>query len=168
MNDSSLALNLSVQRLQGKIYNHDFVREIIEQAAILYNSKKSGILELGGGVPKNAAQQTAPLLDQILRRNDDGQDYIIQITDARPDTGGLSGASMQEGKSWGKVQDAHEGMVTVYADATIAFPILALYVLSNQKIRKPKRLYKKLDKLYEKLSEDYFKNPDNKKKKSKN
>jgi len=159
--DSSLALNLVVHRLKDKIYNLDFVREIIEQAAILYDSKKSGILELGGGVPKNTAQQTGPLLDQILRRNDGGQDYIIQITDARPDTGGLSGATLQEGKSWGKVQDAHKGMVTVYADATIAFPILALYVLSNQKKREPKRLYMKLDKLYEKLRDDYSKNPTN-------
>ena len=157
MKDSSLALNLAVQRLHGKVYNLDFVREIIEQAAILFNSKKSGIVELGGGVPKNTAQQTGPLLDQILRRDDGGQDYIIQITDARPDTGGLSGATLQEGKSWGKVQDAHEGIVTVYADATIAFPILALYVLSNQKPRKPKRLYKKLSRFYENLSNDYFK-----------
>ena len=162
--DSSLALNLAVHRLQGKKYNLDFVREIIEQAAILYDSKKSGILELGGGVPKNTAQQTGPLLDQILRRNDGGQDYIIQITDARPDTGGLSGATLQEGKSWGKIQDAHHGTATVYADSTIAFPILALYVLSNQKARKPKRLYKRLDKMYDKLSIDYFKNPKNKRK----
>ena len=159
--DSSLALNLAVHRLQGKEYNLDFVREIIEQAAILYDSKKSGIVELGGGVPKNAAQQTGPLLDQILKRDDGGQDYIIQITDARPDTGGLSGATLQEGKSWGKVQDAHNGMVTVYADATIAFPILALYVLSNQKSRKPKRLYGRLNQLYADLAKDYFKNPDN-------
>ncbi|MHA7647139.1 homospermidine biosynthesis protein [Nitrosopumilus sp. S4] len=159
LKDSSLALNLAIHRLRDKIYNLDFVREIIEQAAILYDSKKSGILELGGGVPKNTAQQTGPLLDQILRRNDGGQDYIIQITDARPDTGGLSGATLQEGKSWGKVQDSHQDIVTVYADTTIAFPILALYALSNQKKRKPKRLYKKIGKLYEKLSEDYFKNP---------
>ena len=162
--DSSLALNLAVHRLRDKTYNLDFVREIIEQAAILYHSKKSGILELGGGVPKNTAQQTGPLLDQILRRNDGGQDYIIQITDARPDTGGLSGATLQEGKSWGKVKDAHNGMVTVYADVTIAFPILALYVLSNQKTRKPKRLYKKLDKMYDNLKKDYLSNPKNQKK----
>ena len=165
--DSSLALNLAVHRLAGKTYNLDFVREIIEQAAIVHDSKKSGILELGGGVPKNTAQQTGPLLDQILKRADGGQDYIIQITDARPDTGGLSGATLQEGKSWGKIQDAHNGMVTVYADATIVFPILALYALSNQKSRKPKRLYKRLDKLYKNLSDDYFKNPDNKTKESK-
>jgi deoxyhypusine synthase len=165
--DSSLALNLAIHRLQGKVYNLDFVKEIIEQAAIVFDSKKSGILELGGGVPKNTAQQTGPLLDQILKRNDGGQDYIIQITDARPDTGGLSGATLQEGKSWGKIQDAHNDMVTVYADATIAFPILALYVLSNQKKRKPKRLYKKLDILYKKLSDSYFENTVKKTEKSK-
>jgi deoxyhypusine synthase len=159
MKDSSLALNLAVHRLEDKKYDLDFVREIIEQAAIVYDSKKSGILELGGGVPKNTAQQTGPLLDQILKRNDGGQEYIIQITDARPDTGGLSGATLQEGKSWGKIQDSHEGIITVYADATIVFPILALYVLSNQKERKPKRLYKKIDQLYDKLSKDYFDNP---------
>ena len=157
--DSSLALNLAVHRLQNKIYNLDFVREVLEQAAIVYSSKKSGILELGGGVPKNTAQQTGPLLDQILERKDGGQDYIIQVTDARPDTGGLSGATLQEGKSWGKIQDAHHGMVTVYADSTIAFPILALYVLSNQKSRKPKRLYKKLASFYNRLCEDYCASP---------
>jgi len=170
MKDSSLAMNLAVHRLHDKVYSLDFVKEIIEQASILYNSKKSGILELGGGVPKNTAQQTGPLLDQILQRNDGGQDYVIQITDARPDTGGLSGATLQEGKSWGKVQDAHHDMITVYADATIAFPILALYVLSNQKPRKPKRLYKKLGKYYEKLQSDYLKTPgtSRKQKKKKN
>jgi deoxyhypusine synthase len=160
LKDSSLALNLAVHRLRDKEYHLDFVKEIIEQGAILYNSKKSGIIELGGGVPKNTAQQTGPLLDQILRRDVGGQDYIIQITDARPDTGGLSGATLQEGKSWGKVQDAHNDVVTVYADATVAFPILALYVLSNQKPRKSKRLYKKLNKYYENLKKDYLKNQD--------
>lgn len=160
LKDSSLALNLAVHRLRDKPYNLDFVREILEHGAILHNSKKSGIVELGGGVPKNSAQQTGPLLDQILRQGKGGQDYVIQITDARPDTGGLSGATLQEGKSWGKVQDAHHDMITVYADATIAFPILALYVISNQKPRKPKRLFKKLDDMYDKLKKDYFKEND--------
>jgi len=160
LKDSSLALDLAVHRLRGKTYNLDFVKEILEQAAIVHNSKKSGVVEIGGGVPKNTAQQTGPMLDQILRQNHGGQDYIIQITDARPDTGGLSGATLQEGKSWGKIKDAREDMITVYADATIAFPILALYVLSNQKTRKPKRLYKKLDRFYENLKKDYFKKPD--------
>ena len=160
LKDSSLALNLAIHRLKNKTYNLDFVREIIEQAGIVYNAKKSGILELGGGVPKNTAQQTGPLLDQILRKDHGGQDYIIQITDARPDTGGLSGATLEEGKSWGKVQDSHEDLITVYADATIAFPILALYAISNEKPRKPKRLYKKLDSYYESLRDSAIKTPD--------
>ena len=160
LKDSSLALNLAVHRLRGKVYNVDIAREILEQGAIVQASKKSGIIELGGGVPKNTAQQTGPLLDQILRRGHGGQEYIVQITDARPDTGGLSGATLQEGKSWGKVQNAHSGMVTVYADATIAFPILALYVISSQKKRTPKKLYPQLGSLYESLREDYFKKPD--------
>ncbi len=160
LKDSSLALNLAVHRIRDQVYSLDFVREILEQAAIVHAATKSGIVELGGGVPKNTAQQTGPLLDQILRRGNGGQDYIIQITDARPDTGGLSGATLQEGKSWGKVQDAHRGMITVYADATIAFPILALYVISGQESRRPRRLYKKLGGLYDSLKKDYFKNAD--------
>ena len=160
LKDSSLALNLAVHRLKNQPFNLDFVREIIEQAAIVYNAKKSGILELGGGVPKNTAQQTGPLLDQILRKDHGGQDYIIQITDARPDTGGLSGATLQEGKSWGKVQDSHEDLITVYTDSTIAFPILALYALANEEPREPKRIYNDLGKFYETLQESAIKVPE--------
>ena len=156
LKDSSLALDLAPLRLKNQVYSIDFIREIIEQAAIVYNSKKSGIIEIGGGVPKNTAQQTGPLLDQILGLEHGGQNYIIQITDARPDTGGLSGATLQEGKSWGKIKDSHEDVITVYADATIAFPVLCLYALSQEKPRKPKRLYKKLDRYYKSLAKTYF------------
>jgi len=157
LKDSSLALDLVRLRLKNKIFNLDFVREIIEQAAIVYHAKKTGIVELGGGVPKNTAQQTGPILDQILGLGHGGQNYIIQLTDARPDTGGLSGATLQEGKSWGKIKDAREDVITVYADATIAFPIMCLYALSNEKPRKPKRLYKKLGQYYKHLEDIYFK-----------
>ncbi len=95
-----------------------------------------------------------------MRKDHGGQDYIIQITDARPDTGGLSGATLQEGKSWGKVQDSHNDLITVYTDTTIAFPILALYAISNQKPRKHKKLYKKLDGYFKALQSDAIKVPD--------
>ena len=157
LKDSSLALDLVRLRLKNKIFNLDIVREIIEQAAIVYHAKKTGIIELGGGVPKNTAQQTGPTLDQILDFGHGGQNYIIQLTDARPDTGGLSGATLQEGKSWGKIKDSHEDVITVYADATIAFPVMCLYALSNEKPRKPKRLYKKLGQYYKNLEDIYFK-----------
>jgi deoxyhypusine synthase len=68
----------------------------------------------------------------------------------------LSGATLQEGKSWGKVKDSHEDVIVVYADATIAFPVLCLYALGMESPRKPKRLYKKLGQYYEELSETYF------------
>ena len=156
LKDSSLGLDMALLRFSNKIYKLDFVREIIEQAAIVYNSKKSGIVELGGGVPKNLAQQSWSLLDQVLGLGHGGQDYIIQITDARPDTGGSSGATLHENKSWGKIKDTND-FITIHADTTIAFPILCLYVLSNETSRKPKRLYKKLNKYYNDLQEKYLK-----------
>src|SRR5919106_1654950 len=67
----------------------------------------------------------------------------VAESDARPDTGGLSGATLQEGKSWGKIKTSHRGNVIVYGDATVYFPLLCSYVLSECKPRKPKELYKK-------------------------
>lgn len=154
LKDSSLALDLIPLRLEGKQFLLDFVREIAEQAAIVYNSEKAGALEIGGGVPKNTAQQTGPALDQILHVSHGGLNYIIQLTDARPDTGGLSGATLQEGKSWGKVKTSHENLVTVYGDASISFPLLCLYAISKHEPRKPKRLFNKLGDYYEKLKDD--------------
>jgi deoxyhypusine synthase len=153
--DSSLALDLIPLRLNGKVFLVDSIREIIEQAAIVYNSSKNGALEIGGGVPKNTAQQTGPALDQILHLNHGGLDYIIQLTDARPDTGGLSGATLQEGKSWGKVKTSHVNLITVYADASITFPLLCLYVISKHEPRKSKRLYLKRKEYYERLKSIY-------------
>lgn len=154
LKDSSLALDLIPLRLEGKKFLLDFAREITEQAAIVYSSEKSGALEIGGGVPKNTAQQTGPALDQLLHLNHGGLNYIIQLTDARPDTGGLSGATLEEGKSWGKVKTSHENLVTVYGDASISFPLLCAYAISKHEPREPKRIYTKLNKYFEKLSED--------------
>jgi deoxyhypusine synthase len=155
LKDSSLALDLIPLRLRGREFLLDFVREITEQAAIVYNSQRAGALEIGGGVPKNMVQQTGPALDQILRVNHGGLDYIVQLTDARPDTGGLSGATLQEGKSWGKVKTSHENLVTVYGDASISFPLLCIYAISKHQPRKPKRIHTKLRQYYEALRETY-------------
>lgn len=155
LKDSSPALDLIPLRLEGKAFLLDIVREITEQAAIVYNSEKAGALEVGGGVPKNTVQQTGPALDQILNINHGGLNYIIQLTDARPDTGGLSGATLQEGKSWGKVKTSHENLVTVYGDASISFPLICAYVISKHEPRRPKRLYTKLRDFYEELKKAY-------------
>jgi len=88
-----------------------------------------------------------------------GQDYDINITDARPDTGGLSGAPPSEAVSWGKIDPTKlEETVTAYVDVTVAFPLMAAYVLSTTKPKKLKRLYDRGQELREKLIKSYLEN----------
>src|SRR2546427_13081780 len=96
-------------------------RSVNETAGIVYAARqrdgKSGVLMLGGGSPKNFVLQTEPQIQEILGLTDRGHDYFIQVTDARPDTGGLSGATPAEAVSWGKVDhDRLTDSVRVYAD----------------------------------------------------
>ena len=58
------------------------------------------------------------------------------------------------------MQDSHEDLITVYTDSTIAFPLLALYALSNEESREQKRIYKNLDKYYKTLQDSASKVPD--------
>ena len=131
--------------------------DISESAAILWKSNISGGIELGGGVPKNFFQQTGPTLYQILKIKEGGHDYVIQLTDARPDTGGLSGATIQEGKSWGKIKTSHTGNVIVYGDSSVYFPLLCSYVLSECKPRKHKKLYLLKDEFVKEMKDNYLK-----------
>jgi len=123
----------------------------------LWKSKLSGGIELGGGVPKNFFQQTGPTLYQILKIQEGGHDYVIQLTDARPDTGGLSGATIQEGKSWGKIKSSHTGNVIVYGDSSVYFPILCSYVLSECQQRKQKQLYNLKNQYVREMKSEYLK-----------
>jgi deoxyhypusine synthase len=156
--DSSIGLNMLPLLLEGRGTFPNVILDVAESAAILWKSGKSGGLELGGGVPKNFFQQTGPALYQILKIKEGGQDYIIQLTDARPDTGGLSGATLQEGKSWGKIRTSHRGNVIVYGDSSVYFPLLCSYALSACRPRKQKRLYDKKDAWVEEMKQMYFKN----------
>ncbi len=156
--DSSIGLNMLPLLLEGKGVFPNVILDIAESAAILWKSERSGGLELGGGVPKNFFQQTGPTLYQILKIKESGQDYLIQMTDARPDTGGLSGATLQEGKSWGKIKTSHRGNVIVYGDSSVYFPLLCSYALSVCKPRKHKRIYEKKDLWLQEMKRVYFKN----------
>jgi deoxyhypusine synthase len=156
--DSSIGLNMLPLLLEGKGIFPNVILDVAESAAILWKSKRSGGLELGGGVPKNFFQQTGPALYQILKIKEGGQDYLIQLTDARADTGGLSGATLQEGKSWGKIKTSRKGNVVVYGDSSVYFPILCSYVLSVCKHRKHKQIYGNKDSWLEEMKKIYFKN----------
>jgi deoxyhypusine synthase len=140
--DSSIGLNMLPLLLKNKPINPNVILDVAESAAILWKNKISGGIELGGGVPKNFFQQTGPALFQILKLKEGGQDYLVQFTDARPDTGGLSGATLQEGKSWGKIKRADEGNVIVYGDSSVYFPILAAFIMNECEPRERKRIYR--------------------------
>lgn len=157
LTDSSIGMNMIPLLFESSLPPINLLSDISESAAILWKSKISGGLELGGGVPKNFFQQTGPTLYQILKIKEGGHDYVIQLTDARPDTGGLSGATIQEGKSWGKIKTSHTGNVIVYGDSSVYFPILCSYILSECKPRKPKRLYHWKDKFVKEMKDKYLK-----------
>ncbi len=161
ISDSSIGMNIVPLLLgnkdQNKKYFPNVILDVAESAALLWKSNLSCGLEIGGGVPKNFFQQTGPTLYQILKIKEGGHDYIVQITDARADTGGLSGATLQEGKSWGKIKTSHTGNVIVYGDASVYLPILFAYILSECKPKKRKRLYKMKNKWLEEMKKEYLK-----------
>jgi deoxyhypusine synthase len=156
--DSSIGLNMLPLLFEDKGILPNVILDVAESAAILWKSGRSGGLELGGGVPKNFFQQTGPALYQILKIKEGGQDYLIQMTDARPDTGGLSGATLQEGKSWGKIKTSHKGNIIVYGDSSVYFPLLCSYVMSVCKPRKHKHIYDKKSAWIEEMKQIYFRN----------
>jgi deoxyhypusine synthase len=160
--DSSIGMNVAAMALQGNLLSFDVSRDVNETAAMVLGAKesggKSGILILGGGSPKNFVLQTEPQLQEVLGISEKGHDYFLQITDARPDTGGLSGATPAEAVSWGKIDpDALPSTVVCYLDTTVALPILTAYALANHKRRKPKRLYDRREQLLATLTQRYEK-----------
>ncbi len=155
LSDSSIGLNMLPLMFDDEISINP-IRDIAESAAILWKSNRSGGIELGGGVPKNFFQQTGPALYQILKIKEGGHDYIVQLTDARPDTGGLSGATLQEGKSWGKIKTSHKGNVVVYGDSSVYFPLLCSYLLSKCKPKKKKQIFKSKDRWMDEMKQKYL------------
>jgi len=160
--DSSIGMNVAEQALAGSQLRFDVSADVNETSAIVFGAKarggKSGILIVGGGSPKNFVLQTEPQIQEVLGISEKGHDYYLQLTDARPDTGGLSGATPSEAVSWGKVDpDQLPGTVVCYLDNTVAFPILAAYALAKRKPRPLKRLYDRRDALLRELTAEYLK-----------
>jgi len=138
--------------------------DVNDSTAIILNAKnyekgKTGVILIGGGSPKNFMLQTEPQIQEVLMIPEVGQDYDINVTDARPDTGGLSGAPPSEAASWGKIDPTKlEETVTAYLDVTVALPIMAAYAIQTTKPRRLKRLYDRAQELHEKLIKSYIEN----------
>ena len=158
--DSSIGMNVAAKKLEGSKLSIDVSRDVNETAAIVLDAKrsggKSGVWILGGGSPKNFVLQTEPQIQEVLGIEEKGHDYFLQITDARPDTGGLSGATPGEAVSWGKVDpDRLPDAVVCYLDSTIGLPIMTAYALANHSPRPARRLYERLPELTERLKSAY-------------
>ena len=154
--DSTIGLNIAARRLVGGKLEVDVSRDVNETAAIAYRAQRKGesaVIMLGGGSPKNFILQTEPQLQEILGFEVRGHDYYMQITDARPDTGGLSGATPAEAVSWGKVDPKKlPDSVVCYGDTAMVFPLVASYVLTRCRKRPLKKLYDHLDSMVDDLT----------------
>ncbi len=165
--DSSIGMNVAALALEGGRCIIDPNQDVNETAAIVLGAKRglgkrkagmSAIAIMGGGSPKNFALQTEPQIQEVLGIDEKGHDYFLQVTDARPDTGGLSGATPAEAVSWGKIDpDRLPDAVVCYMDTTVALPLLTSYALAKRKPRKLKRLYDARPKLMEQLAREFRK-----------
>src|SRR5258705_660048 len=141
-------MNIAALALDGNKLLLDPNRDVNETASIVLDAKrgggKSGVRILGGGSPKNFMLQTEPQIQEVLGIDEKAHDYFLQITDARPDTGGLSGATPAEAVSWGKIDpDRLPDAVVCYLDTTVALPLLTAYAHARHAPRKLKRLLDK-------------------------
>jgi deoxyhypusine synthase len=158
--DSSIGMNIAALALDGNQCVLDPNRDVNETAAIVLDAKrgggKSGVLIMGGGSPKNFMLQTEPQIQEVLGIDEKGHDFFLQVTDARPDTGGLSGATPAEAVSWGKIDpDRLPDAVVCYTDSTIALPLLTAHALARHAPRPLKRLYDRRDAMMDRLRSEY-------------
>jgi deoxyhypusine synthase len=154
-------MNIAAMALRDSKLQFDVNRDVNQTAAIVYNAKSQGLSSsvfiLGGGSPKNFMLQTEPQIQEVMGIEERGHDYFLQCTDARPDTGGLSGATPAEAVSWGKIDpDTLPDCVVCYADSTITLPLLTAYALDRVKPRHLKRLYAQRDSMLEAIRLQYL------------
>jgi deoxyhypusine synthase len=159
--DSSIGMNVAAMALRDSRLQFDVNRDVNQTAAIVYAAKSSGktssVFILGGGSPKNFMLQTEPQIQEVMGIEERGHDFFLQCTDARPDTGGLSGATPAEAVSWGKIDpDTLPDCVVCYADSTLTLPLLTAYALDRVKPRPLKRLYDRRDALLEAIRAQYL------------
>ncbi|MCC6931530.1 MAG: deoxyhypusine synthase [Gemmatimonadaceae bacterium] len=160
--DSSIGMNIAALSLDGNKCTIDPNLDVNETASIVLNAKRTGgksaVCILGGGSPKNFALQTEPQIQEVLGIDEKGHDYFLQITDARPDTGGLSGATPAEAVSWGKIDpDRLPDAVVCYLDSTVALPLLTSYALAKKAKRPLRRLYDQREAMMARLRSEYEK-----------
>ncbi|HEU4641459.1 MAG TPA: deoxyhypusine synthase [Gemmatimonadaceae bacterium] len=158
--DSSIGMNIAALSLEGNRCVLDPNADVNETASIVLAAKrgggKSAVMIMGGGSPKNFALQTEPQIQEVLGIDEKWHDFFLQVTDARPDTGGLSGATPAEAVSWGKIDpDRLPDAVVCYLDSTVALPLLTSYALARRDPRPLKRLYDRRAEMMQVLRDEF-------------
>jgi len=127
--DSSIGIGLVIARRQGIEVDVDQIADTDEITAIVEKAKKTGVVYIGGGVPKNFIQQTQ-VIASLHEHQLGGHNYAIQYTTDAPHWGGLSGCTFEEAISWGK-EDPVCPQVQCFCDATIALPLVTSALLAR-------------------------------------
>ena len=142
LGDSSIGIAIAAGRDRGENkLVFDVVADVLESAKLASMSfsgrASTGVIYVGGGVPKNFIQQTEVTMS-ILGKEASGHKYAVQIITDPPHWGGLSGCTFEEAQSWGKI--AKEALkTTVYSDATIALPLIVTALATRRKSNLKKR-----------------------------
>ncbi len=143
--DSSIGIGLLIARRRGADVNIDQIADADEITGIVEEGTRTGVVYIGGGVPKNFIQQTQ-VIGSIHEKDMGGHDYAIQYTTDAPHWGGLSGCTFDEAISWGK-ESGGTIQVQCHVDATIALPLVISALISSG-VRRVERKNEKKKSVY--------------------
>ena len=150
----SIAMNLVLTDREGFPVTLSAQRDVFDSAAVVFGSKGTGFVELGGGGPKNFIQQTGPFISQILGVDFKGADRGLQIGTAVEREGSLSGCTFGEAVTWGKYSEAEAGkLAQVWGEYSVIFPIIGAYALETCDDRPPKDLVSRMPEMTKQLEE---------------
>lgn len=143
LNDSSIGIGLTLLHFRQKGKEERFILDSIkdnyELVQIILKSRKTGVIYVGGGTPKNWINDAEVMAGYAFDSEIKGHSYALQITADSPHWGGLSGSTLEEARSWGKIKKKAT-VATAYVEASIGLPLLASYVLGRKLHRNRKRL----------------------------
>jgi deoxyhypusine synthase len=142
LNDSSIGIGLAdyyARTMGQKRVTLDCIKDNHEMLRIIARSVKTGAVYVGGGTPKNWVNDAVVMANYTYNREIDGHSYAIQITTDSPHWGGLSGSTLAEAQSWGKVH-TEAAYRTVNMEATVALPLIVGYILQKGVWKGRKRL----------------------------
>ena len=144
INDCSIGIGIALNQKNRTEFTIDSIKDIREIALMKSKCGSSGIIVVGGGVPKNYSQDSV-IMAEMLGYDVERHNFGIQISTADMRDGGLSGSTLREAISWGK-NDKNIDDVMIWGEATVFFPLLISYIFND--IHKINRKTKELNNIF--------------------